>query len=160
MKEKNIDMYYAFDSKLFILSILYLILCKSKKQRMEVIKLFIMIPILMENTISTSYKTKNKFSYMIQKTNSDISKSNFYIKTNDYIYKYREKIFQSILYGLKIGLFELYFEKELYIVLKYKPKNFKSLKENKFLYKIKKLVVFCENIEIRDIVKDIKLEEL
>lgn len=156
----NIDIYYAFDSELFILSVLYLILCQSKKKKIELIKVFIMIPILMENTINSAYKTRRKFAYMVQKTSDDVSKSNFHIKTNDYIYKYRDKIYNSILEGLKIGLFQLNFEKELYLVLGHKPRNYNSIKDNEFFKRIKKLTSFCENIEVREVFKDIKLGEL
>ena len=147
---------YAFDCDMLILALIFAFVNCSKYKRVEIIKLFIIVPIILENVNQGKQQTKKDLTIYISKVQkNDISKSNFQLKSNELIIERKNQIYNSIKLGLQVGLFDLVFDEEIYLVQKIKLKgdDIKKYSDKKIVQKIRKYSKLFGNSETIDVLR-------
>lgn len=145
---KNVNQYDVYDSEAFILSIIVMII-KCSNDKIEVIKLFYMITMLLENLDKSVYhKTRNNIVYILRKAKEGKPQFDFILETNKKMNKYYEKIYNCILLGVKIGLLEFSVSSDLILRMKKTITIGNDIRKNDYYKKIEKLSnVFSEDVD-------------
>ena len=153
---------YAYDCDMLILALVLAFVNCAKNKRITILKLFIMVPTVLGNISKDAYNVKKELSMFVSKAeNSDMNQSNFQLKSNDLIMMRKEQIYEAIKLGLHVGLFDLVFENDLYLVQKIniKKDDIKQYKDEIMVKNIRRLSTIFGNSEIVDILRMFKMGE-
>lgn len=157
--------YDVSKNNMMILSVIIILLHKTVNKKMELIKLFILISILIDRRSDEGYKSKTNIEYFLKREEKDTSKYRIYFRIQENLNQYRNKVYESIGLGIKMGILAYEYnvsEQEIFLSIRDNyfismPKS-KILEHSDMIKNIDKLLKFTVTKSTAELIKVFKLE--